>query len=808
MIGLDEFGWTDFYTKFASKLLEYKDNRQELIKKFELAKTQLRNRLNIDFLELEENGEIESDIDPFSIFAIFNGTNKESIRSEIIKELAATFSIFTTVPTTFKSIPTLNGMNRRFFATKSYRNEGDIDKLWNVFIDALNYAEDENEKNRKALIKSFDEAYVLRDVKNKLTQALYWIRPYDFITLDSTNREFLDNIININKKKIASHKLTGEEYLDIIDQLNSYLQNNTLNLISFPEVSDYAYNFKNDKSNQEDWLPKDYHPGLNVEEWEELLYDRNIFTDSGLAVLKRMMDNSNQGTCSSLATKYGNCKNFYNTNCSYLGKRIAKEKGIEPYFDGETNRYWPIAFLGKTAPEDTKGSFIYKIRPELLEALKKFDLSDIKLYEDDTPVPNYWWLNANPKQWRYSDIAIGEVQCYTLVNENGNKRRIYQNFLDAKPGDKVIGYESYPVKQIVALCEISSANDGEYLYFEKTENLVEPISYSTIKSIPELANMEYLVNPQGSLFKLTSEEYYTIYEMIRKPDNSVSESYTKNDFLEEVYIDDSRYDKLKNILLNKKNVILQGAPGVGKTFAAKRLAYSIMGKKDDSKIELVQFHQNYSYEDFVMGYKPEGDSFELKNGVFYRFCKRAENNPNDKFFFIIDEINRGNLSKIFGELLMLIEKDYRGTSATLAYNDIQFSVPENLYIIGMMNTADRSLAMIDYALRRRFSFFKFEPGFESKGFKNYQSLLENKTFDKLIAKVEELNNEIANDSSLGKGFCIGHSYFCGIKSKEDCTEDLLKSIVEFDIIPMLEEYWFDDENKINKWTNALNEVFK
>ena len=124
----------------------------------------------------------------------------------------------------------------------------------------------------------------------------------------------------------------------------------------------------------------------------------------------------------------------------------------------------------------------------------------------------------------------------------------------------------------------------------------------------------------------------------------------------------------------------------------------------------------------MMGYKPVEDGFELRYGIFYRFCTKASEDPERDYFFIIDEINRGNLSKIFGELLMLIEKDYRGVEATLAYNGASFSVPENLYIIGMMNTADRSLAMIDYALRRRFSFFEITPGFDSKGFINYHLL--------------------------------------------------------------------------------------
>lgn len=258
-------------------------------------------------------------------------------------------------------------------------------------------------------------------------------------------------------------------------------------------------------------------------------------------------------------------------------------------------------------------------------------------------------------------------------------------------------------------------------------------------------------------------------------------------------------------LTNKKNIILQGAPGVGKTFTARRLAYSIMGEKDDSRIEFVQFHQNYSYEDFVMGYKPVENGFELKYGIFYKFCQKAANQGDKDFFFIIDEINRGNLSKIFGELLMLIENDYRGTKATLAYNGLPFAVPKNLYIIGMMNTADRSLAMIDYALRRRFSFFDLEPGFDSEGFISYQESLKSETLNELIIRIKELNYEIANDKTLGKGFCIGHSYFC---SRDICTDEWLRSVVEYDILPMLSEYWFDDTSRLQKWENILRGVFQ
>ena len=565
------------------------------------------------------------------------------------------------------------------------------------------------------------------------------------------------------------------------------------------------------------WFPsqEEYAPGITVQEWVALLNDKSVFTQSSLEIMKRFKDYGGAATCTQLAVKYGESKNFYNAGSVGLAKRVVEKTGcpVMPR-DSDNSRWWPVLYVGRHATKDEDGGYIWRLRSELSDALDQVDLKDVDLYaksDDGEEEHGYWWLNANPKIWSFSDLQVGEVQDYTLFNENGNKRRVFQNFIDAKAGDLVIGYESNPVKQVVALVKVSAANDGQKIYFEKTESLANPIDYQTLKECPELEKMEFFQNPNGSFFKLTKGEYEFIMDMIRDENPLNTEvkipPYTKEDFVSEVYMTEEKYDRLAGVLLNKMNIILQGAPGVGKTFAAKRLAYSLMGEKDDSRIEFVQFHQNYSYEDFMMGYKPSGDSFELKYGVFYRFCKKAENQPDKKYFFIIDEINRGNLSKIFGELLMLIEKDYRGTKATLAYNGMPFTVPENLYIIGMMNTADRSLAMIDYALRRRFSFFEIEPGFESKGFSDYQRTLENDTFDELIKKVIELNEEISRDKSLGKGFCIGHSYFCG-RTKKTCTDEWMQSVVDYDILPMLQEYWFDDDSKVQRWDNILHGVFQ
>lgn len=434
-------------------------------------------------------------------------------------------------------------------------------------------------------------------------------------------------------------------------------------------ATDLAYCYterilKEQKAEQE-WEPKDYNPGITVANWVSLLADKEVYHESAKTVIERLVDYGGQATCTQLAQKYGDNANTYNVNSIAFAKKVYEKTHCKlAEREDESIRWWSILYMGKKADKEDDGVYIWKLRPELAEALK-------------------------------------------IVN-------------------------------------------GEEVPDEDTD---------------------------------TTE-------------------YTKKDFLEEVFISEAKYDELYAVLMRKQNIILQGAPGVGKTFAAKRLAYSIMGQKNEDHIEFLQFHQNYAYEDFVEGYKPAATGFILQDGIFKRFCKEAADAPDEKFFFIIDEINRGNLSKIFGELLMLIEKDYRGQAAMLPYSGRSFTVPKNLYIIGMMNTADRSLAMIDYALRRRFSFVDMEPGFDTKGFKEYLSSKGNTTMGALVEKVEELNEDIKQ--TLGKGFCIGHSYFV---FDEPCSDTLLRSIVKYDILPMLAEYWFDDEEQYETWASRLNGVF-
>ena len=510
------FEWTNFYMEFANELLKYKDNRKELIDKMKLIKD-----INISKITMGD------DIAPFSIFALFNYQGiAHHKKINILESIKNEFKIEVETPKNFDGIPAMNIYKLRFFDTQGQQAKIDIENLWNIFEASINYADNNTNENREAFIKYYNLAKDIKGVNWSLTMGLFWIRPFKYVNLDKTNREYI-------KFKLPNHS-------------------------------------------------------------------QNI----------------------------------------------------------------------KQLP-------------------------------------------------------------------NG--------------------------KEYINLCD----------------NLLEDIKKINIKDFPELS--------------------YKAWQFSK---------YDKNKFLQEVYITEKEYDKLVKLINKKKNIILQGSAGVGKSYAAKRLACSIIGEKDNERVKMIQFHQSYSYEDFIMGYRPTESGFELKEGVFYKFCKEAEmdENKENKYFLIIDEINRGNISKIFGELFMLIENDKRGEEYALELvykDDEKFFVPENLYIIGLMNTADRSLAMLDYALRRRFAFYDMNPAFESEQFKEYQKNLKNSKFDNLIKKVEELNEVIKED--LGEGFCIGHSYFCNLETVEI---DKLSLIIEFELIPLLKEYWFDDKEKVKKWEDELENSIK
>lgn len=429
------------------------------------------------------------------------------------------------------------------------------------------------------------------------------------------------------------------------------------------------------------------------------------------------------------------------------------------------------------------------------------------------------------------DIVIDFLTKLSLDIENkANVDISYSQQRDYFSSGKILGQPIYYVfkyfrkeQQLGVYIESRDSEGAQFIkdiYYEKNESISRKIGYeigiSERKQNKDWVRMGFEIDVDNFSELMEYRKLYfhaflkfksSIEKIVEKYVDAIFNftgnfGYTKTELLREVFMDEEVLDDIIFNLEQKKNIILQGPSGVGKTFIAKRICYFHQGNRDNSNIEMVQFHEYYTYEEFVRGYRrgKNGEDY-IKNGIFYDFIKKAQTYPEHKHYFIIDEINRGNLNKIFGELTMLIENNKRGkeNSIKLLYSecDESFYIPENVYIIGTLNTSDNTLKDISYPLRRRFGFIDIDPVFENMDLRNYLgNCIGVEMADKVVCKMMYLNKTIEEDNKLGKRYKIGQSYFM-INEKVDEYQvySWYRQVIKRDIEPLIREYMIDKDEE-------------
>jgi 5-methylcytosine-specific restriction protein B len=562
------FKWTKFYEAVADHLLGFREKRAALVAGIHDIAGRVEGLKNLQDQFADGSSGPLQDMCPFTVMGIFNRGTTDANRKIIATELAKLLGVEESVPDSFEGIPVLNNQRSWFFGFEKDRKPDDIDNLWEIFAEAIRFAESEDTEDRTSFTKAYDDVTQQFGVGWNITMGLYWIRPWNYLTLDRQSQIYIDKKlgmqIGMNGPK---NRCNANDYLNVLDTLEARFKEQAFTVHSFPELS------------LEAWLYK----------------DAKILTDDG------------------------------------------------PDSSGDTNENESLIIVAPIVP--------------------------------------------------------------------------------------------YSVDHILA---------------------------------------------------------------------------------EGCFIERAQLEKMLERLRTKKNLILQGPPGTGKTWLAKRLAFALIGQRNDSKVRALQFHPNLSYEDFVRGWRPTGEGkLSLVDGPFLEMVKAALKEPTVQHVVVIEEINRGNPAQIFGEMLTLLEADKRTPTEALELcyrrsDGERVFIPDNLYVIGTMNIADRSIALVDLALRRRFAFIDLEPKFGKiwRDWVQEKCGMDSEMLIEIEKRILALNEEIKADTGLGRQFRIGHSYVTPpFKIPISDAREWFKQVVETEIGPLLDEYWFDTLDKALKARQRLTEGF-
>ncbi len=827
------FAWTKFYTEFATSLLSYADDRASLIEKVK----QIYINAKMKLPTLEKGNNIV-DIDPFTIFGLFNKGITNDNRIAILSQIKELFCISADVPTNFDGIPVLNNMSATFYYFSGERGENDIDNLWNLFKTAISYADKQD--NEADFTKAFDLVVSQKGVSWNITMGLYWIRPLTYINLDARNRKLLENNQSrfkpdIDVIKMLKRMLSAENYLLLMGKVSEVMTEYE----AFPDLSFDAWKTSTEDSaafygEDNSYWPTlaEYDPRLSKEDWKKYLLEVEIPNHpSPMKMLKGIMELGGEASCKQLANKYGGHPSVYVGYTTSLGRRIKKYFNLPPCMDGEQERFFPFPFYGKPIDDEDGHSYIYKIRPKLLEALKELDLSQFNPYyeegEDEmleatkTDIAMNTILYGPPGTGKTYNTVVYAVAIIENKPVAAIKAESYSAVLERYISYKADGliefttfHQSYGYEEFIeGIKPVMDNTDEDHsdIQYSIEDGLFKAFCNKSAMPAAKKSNLDLGLNKTPTIWKVSlwsTGDNPTRTECLNNghirigwddygPDITDDTDFTENggknvlnSFIYKMKVGDIVFSCYSSTTIDAIGVVTGDYEWCGDQFddglnRMRKVNWIVKGINED----IVEINGG-STMTLSTVYKLKVSLADALALIQKHLPATVQMDEKKNHVFIIDEINRGNISKIFGELITLIESSKRigqpeGMRAKLPYSQQLFGVPDNVYIIGTMNTADRSIATIDTALRRRFRFKEMMPDADVlKGIS-----VEDISVSEMLARMNKRISVLYD-----REHTIGHAYF--IPLRDNPTIEQLAEIFENAIVPLLQEYFYEDYEKI------------
>lgn len=818
------FSWIPFYEELADKLLDYKSNRQLLVEKVR----QAHQIASVELPTIEHDNTNIPDMDPFTVFALFNrGKLGPDKRKAICTGYKQVFEISNAIPSDFEGVPTLTFSRYCFYPylNSTKREDYSFNQIWEFYTEALNYDINSSVESKKKFVSLFDGIIGFPEIGfSKITIALFQIRPNNYISIDKNTKPLIAKTLNIPEIK---KELSGEQYLSLCCKIKDYL--NTHEKISFPEFSSKSYGVKQSKADDttDGWFPllSEYTPKLTKADWLRFMNESGKFNDNYKHLLAVMNDIGGQATCVQMEQKHGKTAASYNLTATNFAMAVQAFTNCECWIDekGEKN-YWSIPFIGRKTRKSEDGKFVWKLRPELKEAIDEYGLSDY-LNKSNLPkkgmtamIPKNIILYGPPGTGKTYNTAIYAVAIIEGEDLDTIKTEDYADVIDRYNNYKEQGliefttfHQSYGYEEFIEgirpAMDEDSDEDGDVDY-KITPGIFK--AFCETASRPVLTkNADLGLNANPVIWKVSLEgtgDNPTRTECMENNHIRIGwDSYggvingevelkegknVLNAFLSRMKIGDIVFSCYSATTIDAIGVITGEYEWHDEYDEYKRLRnvkWLVKGIREDitsiNAGKTMTLSTIYALNNITLT-----DVMEILGRLAPASIKQADKPKNH--VFIIDEINRGNISKIFGELITLIEPSKRlgqveGMTAKLPYSQKPFGVPDNVYLLGTMNTADRSIATLDTALRRRFCFKEMQPD---------PSVLDGISVEGLSIStlLANLNKKIS--VLYDREHTIGHAYFLPLKT--DPSLFSLATIFENSILPLLQEYFYEDYEKI------------